>query len=108
MTRIPLCSYILKDYFVDFLYLSLRASRSDSIKIKISPSLTGPLTFLMIDLEYELEFEGLLDEIVIRIIDLLNYISYLVVSSMNSTLTWVTPPREPVRPRSLITLASFG
>jgi hypothetical protein len=23
-----------------------------------------------------------------------------VVSSMNSTRTWVTPPREPVRPRT--------
>jgi hypothetical protein len=29
------------------------------------------------------------------------------VSSMNSTRTWVTPPREPVRPRTLVTLASL-
>lgn len=28
-------------------------------------------------------------------------------SSMNSTRTWVTPPREPVRPRTLTTLASL-
>lgn len=26
---------------------------------------------------------------------------------MNSTRTWVTPPREPVRPRTLTTLASL-
>ena len=44
----------------------------------MSFSLTGPLTFLTI---------------------------VLVVSSKNSTRTWVTPPREPVRPRTLITLA---
>lgn len=30
-----------------------------------------------------------------------------VESSMNSTRTWVTPPREPVRPRTLTTLASL-
>lgn len=30
-----------------------------------------------------------------------------VASSMNSTRTWVTPPREPVRPRTLTTLASL-
>ena len=29
--------------------------------------------------------------------------SYRVVSSRNSTLTWVTPPREPVRPKILTT-----
>lgn len=28
-------------------------------------------------------------------------------SSMNSTRTWVTPPREPVRPSTFVTLASF-
>jgi hypothetical protein len=28
-------------------------------------------------------------------------------SSMNSTRTWVTPPREPVRPRTFVTLASL-
>lgn len=36
---------------------------------------TGPLTFRMIERE---------------------------VSSMNSTRTWVTPPRDPVRPRTCI------
>lgn len=50
-----------------------RASRSDSNKARMSLTLTGPLTFRMIDRE---------------------------VSSMNSTRTWVTPPREPVRPRT--------
>ncbi len=30
----------------------------------------------------------------------------LEVSSKNSTLTWVTPPLEPVLPRTLITFAS--
>lgn len=28
-------------------------------------------------------------------------------SSMNSTRTWVTPPREPVRPRTFVTFASL-
>lgn len=28
-----------------------------------------------------------------------------VESFMNSTRTWVTPPRDPVRPRTLTTLA---
>ena len=50
-----------------------RASRSLSSRARISSSRTGPLTFRMI----------------VR-----------VVSSMNSTRTWVTPPREPVRPRT--------
>lgn len=59
-------------------YLNLLASLSDSIKHKISFSLTGPLTFLTI----------VLDE-----------------SSKNSTLTWVTPPLEPVLPKTLITFA---
>lgn len=44
----------------------------------MSFSLTGPLTFLTMVLE---------------------------VSSKNSTLTWVTPPLEPVLPNTLITLA---
>lgn len=46
----------------------------------MSFSLTGPLTFLTIVLE---------------------------VSSRNSTLTWVTPPLEPVLPRTLITFAKI-
>lgn len=50
-----------------------RASRSDSKSAKMSLTRTGPLTFRMMD---RLE------------------------SSMNSTRTWVTPPREPVRPRT--------
>lgn len=59
-------------------YLKRLASLSDSIKHKMSFSLTGPLTFLTMVLEE---------------------------SSKNSTLTWVTPPLEPVLPRTLITLA---
>lgn len=46
----------------------------------MSSSRTGPLTLRMIDRD---------------------------VSSMNSTRTWVTPPREPVRPRTLMTRASL-
>jgi hypothetical protein len=49
-------------------YLSLLASRSDSSKQRISSSRIGPLTLRMIE---------------------------RVVSSMNSTRTWVTLPREP-------------
>jgi hypothetical protein len=44
----------------------------------MSPSRTGPLTLRMME---------------------------RVLSSRNSTRTWVTPPREPVRPRTLVTLA---
>lgn len=50
-----------------------RASRSLSRRAKMSFSRTGPFTFRMI----------------VRL-----------GSSMNSTRTWVTPPREPVRPRT--------
>jgi hypothetical protein len=50
-----------------------RASRSDSSRARMSFSRTGPFTFRMI----------------VRL-----------VSSMNSTRTCVTPPREPVRPRT--------
>jgi hypothetical protein len=57
-----------------------RASRSDSRSARMSSSRTGPLTLRMIDRD---------------------------VSSMNSTRTWVTPPREPVRPRTLMTRASL-
>lgn len=28
-------------------------------------------------------------------------------SSMNSTRTWVTPPRDPVRPSTFVTFASL-
>jgi hypothetical protein len=31
-----------------------------------------------------------------------------VVSSMNSTRTWVTPPREPVRPRTPVLEVRMG
>jgi len=61
-------------------YLSLLASRSDSSKHKMSFSRTGPLTLRMIE---------------------------RVVSSMNSTRTCVTPPREPVLPRTRVTLTSL-
>lgn len=50
-----------------------RASRSDSRRARMSLTRTGPLTLRMMERE---------------------------VSSMNSTRTWVTPPREPVRPRT--------
>lgn len=53
-----------------------RASRSDSSRARISFSRTGPLTL----------------RIMLR-----------VESSINSTRTWITPPREPVRPRTLVT-----
>lgn len=60
-------------------HLSLLASRSDSKSVNISPSLTGPFTFLIID---RLE------------------------SSRNSTFTWVHCPCEPVRPNNFVTRAS--
>nr|AFK46080.1 unknown [Medicago truncatula] len=47
----------------------------------MSSSRTGPLTFRMMDRDW---------------------------SSMNSTRTCVTPPREPVRPRTLVTLTSLA
>lgn len=56
------------------------ASRSDSKRQRMSSSLTGPLTFRTID---------------------------RVVSSMNSTRTWVTPPRDPVRPTQMVNPCSF-
>lgn len=60
------------------IHLSLLASLSDSRRVRMSPSRTGPLTFLIID---RLE------------------------SSRKSTLTWVHCPWEPVRPNSFVTLA---
>lgn len=59
-------------------YRSLLASRSDSSKVRRSPSRTGPFTFLMI---------------------------CRFCSPKNSTFTWVHCPCEPVRPRTLITRA---
>lgn len=57
---------------------SLLASRSDSNNVRISPSRTGPLTFL---------------------------ISCLFCSFRNSTLTCVHCPWDPVLPRTFTTLA---
>lgn len=54
-------------------YDTHRASLSDSKRAKMSSTLTGPLTFRTMDRE---------------------------LSSMNSTRTWVIPPRDPVRPRT--------
>ena len=62
------------------IYLNRRASRSHSRRHKMSPSLTGPFTFLTIDLDG---------------------------SSMNSARTCVTLPVFPVRPRTRFTLASL-
>lgn len=62
-------------------YLSLLASRSHSMRQRISPTRTGPLTLRMME-----RLEG----------------------SMNSTRTWVTPPRDPVFPSTFTTLASFA
>jgi len=61
-------------------YRSLLASLSDSSRHRMSSTFTGPLTFRMM---------------------------LRLVSSMNSTLTCVTPPREPVRPRTRVTLTSL-
>lgn len=62
------------------IYRSLLASRSDSSRVRMSPSRTGPLTFLMIRRFW---------------------------SSKNFTRTWVTCPLDPVRPMTFITIASF-
>ena len=75
-------TYWLSAFYSSFLYhLILLASLSDSNKVKISPCLTGPFTFLIID---------------------------LLDSSTNSTLTWEHWPWEPVRPRTWVTLAYLG
>lgn len=57
-------------------YRSLLASLSDSSKVRMSPSRTGPLTFLII---------------------------WRFCSPMNSTFTWVHWPCEPVRPKTFST-----
>lgn len=59
-------------------YRSLLASRSDSSSVRMSPSRTGPLTLRMI---------------------------WRFCSPMNSTLTCVHWPWEPVRPRTMMTRA---
>lgn len=66
------------DRFLLQVQRSLLASRSDSSNVRISPSRTGPLTFL---------------------------ISCLFCSFKNSTLTCVHCPWEPVLPRTFTTLA---
>ena len=66
-------------------YLKRLASRSHSNKHKISPSLTGPLTLRTIE----------------------RPVPVPASASMNSTRTWVTLPVLPVRPRTLLTLASL-
>lgn len=57
---------------------NLRASLSDSSRVRTSPSLTGPLTFLIMKRFW---------------------------SSINLTLTWVTWPRDPVLPMTFTTIA---
>ena len=59
---------------------SLLASLSDSSRVRISPSLTGPFTFLMMNLFW---------------------------SSRNLTRTWVTWPLDPVLPITFTTTACF-
>ena len=59
---------------------NLLASLSDSSKVRMSPSLTGPLTFLIMNRFW---------------------------SSRNLTLTWVTWPLDPVRPITFTTTACF-
>ena len=59
---------------------NLRASLSDSNRVSMSPSRTGPLTFRMIE---------------------------RLVSSINSTRTCMHCPCEPVLPSTLVTLASL-
>ena len=59
---------------------NLLASLSDSSRARMSPSLTGPLTFLVI---------------------------CRLLSSINCTLTWVTCPLDPVLPIIFITVAYF-
>lgn len=61
-------------------YRNLLASRSDSNKVRISPSRTGPFTFLMME---------------------------RVASFKNSTFTCVHCPWDPVRPSTLITRAKM-
>jgi hypothetical protein len=65
-------------------HLSLLAYLSLSMSSRTSPTLTGPLTFLMRCL-----FSASLPE-------------------MRVTLTWVIPPLDPVLPKSCVTLALTG
>lgn len=65
-------------------HLSLLASLSLSMSSRTSPTLTGPLTFLIRCL-----FSASLPE-------------------MRVTLTWVIPPLDPVLPKSCVTLALTG
>ena len=65
-------------------HLSLLAYLSDSISSRTSPTLTGPLTFLIKCL-----FSAYLPDIKV-------------------TLTWVIPPLDPVLPNNWVTLALTG
>jgi len=65
-------------------HLSLLAYLSDSMSSRTSPTLTGPLTFLIKCL-----FSAYLPEIKV-------------------TLTWVIPPLDPVLPNNWVTLALTG
>ena len=67
------CRWLLVDAKSGFRRGTHRASRSLSSRARMSFSFTGPLTFRM---------------------------SCRCESSKNSTRTWVTPPREPVLPRT--------
>lgn len=69
-----------KYYNVEHAYLNLRASRSDSMRVRMSPSRTGPLTLRMMRRFW---------------------------SSRNLTRTWVTCPRDPVLPMTFMTMASL-
>lgn len=103
-------------------YLSLLASRSDSSKQRMSSSRT--VRFLLdFGLNHAMSSYRVPGPLTLRMME-------RVVSSMNSTRTWVTPPREPVsyqncsfspkshlflysrdripvRPRTLVTLTSL-
>ena len=66
---------IIYIYHYQPVYLNLLASLSDSSRVRMSPSRTGPFTLRMME---RLE------------------------SSRNSTLTWVHCPWDPVRPKTLV------
>ena len=76
--------YLYICFFIDWVHLSLLAYLSLSINSKTSPTLTGPLTFLI---------RCLLS-------------AYLPEISV--TLTWVIPPLDPVLPNNWVTLALTG
>ena len=75
---------VYEQSFIFVLHLSLLAYLSLSISSRTSPTLTGPLTFLI---------RCLLS-------------AYL--PEMRVTFTWVIPPLDPVLPKSWVTLALTG